>query len=62
MTEISQKAVKKYTFAQFVHIYKFGCSGIKCKRCCLNKVCCHFPSKAKDVAFQMIMYAKTVEE
>lgn len=59
---ISGKDARKYAYSQFIHIYKFGCSGIKCKRCCLNKVCDHFPSKAKDVAFQMIMYAKAVEE
>lgn len=58
---ISKEDARKYAYSQIIHISKFGCSGIKCKRCCLNKVCDHFPSKAKDVANQMIAYAKMVK-
>lgn len=58
---ISKEDIEKYACSQIIHISKFGCSGIKCKRCCLNKVCDHFPSKAKDIAIQMIAYAKMVK-
>jgi hypothetical protein len=58
---ISKEDIEKYAYYQIIHISKFGCSGIKCKSCCLNKVCDHFPSKAKDVANQMIAYAKMVK-
>lgn len=62
MTEITQKDIEKYAYYQIIHISKFGCSGIKCKKCVLNKICDHFPSKAKGIANQMIAYAKAVEE
>jgi hypothetical protein len=59
---ISKEDIERYAYSQIIHISKFGCSGIKCKKCVLNKICDHFPSKSKDVANQMIAYAKTVGE
>lgn len=54
----SEEELRKYAYSQVIHISRFGCNGIKCKWCVLNKACDHFPVHSKDVAASMIMYAK----
>lgn len=53
MKKISDKKlakVGKLFIQQISYIQKNGCNGIKCKQCCLQKLCTHEPVKAKSVA------------
>lgn len=62
MSQITKEELTKYAYAQIIHVSKYGCNGIKCKNCVMNRICDHFPSHSKDVALQMITYAKNYKE
>lgn len=57
----TEEELKKYAWTQMVHISRFGCTGIKCKWCVLNRQCGKFPSKARQVAREMIEYAQSLK-
>ena len=62
-TNMTQEAYREMIIRNYVpvvmdHIAKHGCSGLKCKRCPLNNVCDRNASKSKDLANQMIAYAR----
>lgn len=42
---------------QIMAIRNNGCNGLKCKNCCLQKLCPHYPSVAKKVANKIIAEA-----
>ena len=53
-----EELLRNYVPVVMEHIAKHGCSGLKCKRCPLNNVCDRNASKSKDLANQMIAYAR----
>ena len=55
-----EMVLRNYVPVVMQHIRDHGCSGLKCKRCPLNKVCDRDASKSKDLANQMIAYANTL--
>lgn len=50
-----------YAFKQIAYISKNGCNGIKCKYCCLTRLCDHFPSHSQQLANEMILMARSQE-
>lgn len=62
-TNMTQEAYREMLIRNYVpvvmeHIAKHGCSGLKCKRCPLNNVCDRNAAKSKELANQMIAYAR----
>lgn len=55
---IDEKRITEYMIAQLIHISRHGCSGIKCKRCVINRVCGKDASKSAEIASEMIFYAR----
>ena len=58
--DLTKENVSKFVVQQIVHISRHGCSGIKCKRCSLNRVCeDRKPENSKELASKMMFYAQT---
>ena len=63
ITKEQKDAVVNYAITQIVHIAKHGCSGIKCNKCALNRLCKdRRPANSISLAQQVIAYAKTLPD
>ena len=42
----------QYAYKQADYISKNGCRGIKCKNCCMKKLCDHYPEHSQLTALK----------
>lgn len=57
MTDLEE--AKHLAYRQIVEINNNGCAQFKCKKCVLNQICDHFPDHSKEIAYQMILMARS---
>ena len=58
--EQKQQIMTQMAVNQIMYISQKGCQGIKCRGCVMNAICDRHPSKAKDLAKQLILYSNTL--